>query len=66
MHTPTNKALLVKEIHLLWDNTYKEIEAKYKQELTKYPSRNKYYAKKHAIKVLQGWLISLRKESWKL
>lgn len=54
------KTALVKAIHELTNYTYKEINDKYEQELNKHPSRNKYYARKHAIKVLQGWLNNLR------
>lgn len=64
MYIPTSKIMLIKEIHFISTYTYKEIEDKYKQELNKNPKQAKYYAKKRAIRILQGWLISLIKEKW--
>lgn len=58
----STKTSLVKAIHFASGYTYKQIEDKYNQELNKIPERNKYYAKKHAIKVLQWWLTSLIKK----
>lgn len=60
----STKLALVKAIHSLTDYTLKQIEAKYNEAFTKHKWRAKYYAKKHAIKVLQGWLVSLRQKKW--
>ena len=61
----STKTALVNAIYLTSNYTKKEIEEKYQQELNKIPERAKYYAKKHAIKVLQWWLISLKqKNGW--
>lgn len=62
----STKTSLVNAIYLASNYTKKQIEEKYQQELNKIPGRQKYYAKKHAIKVLQWFLYSLRQQNgWK-
>lgn len=57
MYIPSTKTALVKELNSL-GYTYKQIEDKYTQERDKIPWRAKYYARKHAIKVLKGWVFN--------
>lgn len=57
---PKTKTGLVDELVKYTNYSKKEIEILYKNHLNKNPDQAKYYAKKNAIRVLQGFLYSLK------
>ena len=67
---PNTKTMLVKEIHKLSPYTLKEINLKYDKEFNKNPTQAKFYKKKRAIRIMQGWLNNLiynkKKYVWKI
>jgi len=64
---PKTKVAIIKEIHFLTDYTFSEINEKWDKEFNKNPKQTKYYKKKRAIRIMQGWLSSLiynKKKLW--
>lgn len=63
MWLPNTKTELVNEIkYLLPHYTRWEIERVYSMVINKEPRRDKYYSKRAAIKRLQWWLTTIRKD----